>query len=744
LPIEEQFKDNKNVSKEILRLFQDESINNYSSQIEEGLLEKLKPSELIDILDSLSVERLTVFLISIADTIIPPEENIYNKFNIRLHYFGHIEPYVPISLKDKITGILEKSDLKSTDLLGEFLRDKWDLQLSIGIIDEKDYYLNKYYKILIEITDKSGISEEEIHSKMRESIEKGGSRINTAITATNELARVFGINDELEINVDEILSQRKQRKDLTNFKSIEEVDKFLKSKVPRFIKGRYARKGKIFKEYEDFDMAKECYEKALDIDSDDNYLICDFYEVLMALKEFEKAEFWLNKQLEQDHNWREDWAVQEKAYHYLIKDNIPKVLETLKTLLEKGSRDINWILQDLRFSDIVKTEDFKQFITPKKEFNVNDYLKLKLRVKDTIFYINDKKYQKNNLLYLDVPVKGIKNLSDLLTKYTVEVLADKFKALFDDGEYENNMSGLVPAEEEFKLMCLNLQLWVENSYDYRLLHPELALPLLKELVNVGDPIAKDAIKNVLVNTFTFGLPKFKKYLSEPIYESIRGSKWQNHMSYLTQTELMDGILNPSEATTMKEIIAFTETESRVLYEGWGDDDFLRRDSGQLHFLVEDKSVVSLDMELNKWHPSIPDSIENLKSLKSLRIMVYGDFFLLDFNKPIESLERLNLYIWGDIKIPNQFDFFPNLGFLEIRFFEGGSFKEDPTTLGSLIKLRHFSLNGVKLKKFPEYLLNLKRLRSANFRNTSLTELPKDLKITRKYRFSFYNSRFMQI
>ncbi len=742
MPTEKKFKVNKNVSKEILRLFQDESINNYSSQIEEGMLEKLKPPELIDILVSLSVERLTVFLISLAGTIIPPEENIYNKVNLWLYYFGSIEPYVTISLKDKITNIIKKSDLKSMYLLGEFFRKKWDLQVSIGKIDEKDYYLNNYFRIIIEIIDNNGLSEKEIHLKMREFINKGGLEIDKAITATNELARVFGISNKLEIDVDEIISKRKKRQDLTNFKSIEELDKFLKSKVPRFIKEEYARKGKIFKKYEDFDMAKDCYEKALDIDSDDNFLICDFYEVLMALKEFEKAEFWLNKQLEQEHNWREGWALQEKAYHYLLKDNIPKVLETLKTLLEKGSRDINWILQDLRFSDIVKTEDFKQFINPKKEFNVNDYLKLKLIVNDTIFYINGKEYQKNSLLYLDVPVKGIKNLSDLLTKYSVEVIADKFKSLFDDGDYEKNLSGLVPAEEEFKLMCLNLQLWAENSYDYQLLHPELAIPLLKELINAGDPIAKDAIKKVLANTFTLGLPKFKKYLSEPIYENISGNKWQSHMSYLTQTELMDGILNPSEATIMKELISFTETEYRVLYEGWGDDDFLRRDSGQLHFLVEDKCVVSLDMELNKWHPSIPDNIENLKTLKSLRIMVFGDFFSLDFNKPIESLERLKLYIWGDIKIPNQFDFFPNLDFLQIRFLEGGSFKEEPTTLGSLIKLRRFSLDGVKLNKFPAYLLNLKKLRSADFRDTSLTELPKDLKITRKYRFSFYNSKFV--
>ena len=409
-------------------------------------------------------------------------------------------------------------------------------------------------------------------------------------------------------------------------------------------------------------------------------------------------------------------------------------IENFKYERENIEFDINGVKHEISTHN-ENFEDYEQ----NKEFDVNKNLKLKLISNKTTFYINNKKFLTSSLLYLQVPHKDIKNLSDLLTKYPPEVLAEKFKSLFDDGEYENNMSGLVSAEEEFKLTCLNLQLWAENIYDYRLLHPELAVPLIKELVYAGDPIAKNVIKKVLTNIFTFGLPKFIRYLAEPIYDNKRGNEWQNHMSILTQTDLMDGLLNPLEATTMKEIITFTETEHRVLYEGWWDDDFLRRYIQQYHFLVENNSVVSMDMELNQRHPSIPDSIENLKSLNSLRIIVNGSFDSIDFNRPIESLESLKLYIWGDVKVPNKFHLFPNLRFLTIRFIEGGSFKDQPTTLGSLKILRSFSLDGIILKEFPRYLLNLKRLRSAEFRDTGLTELPEDLKITRKYRFSFYNS-----
>ena len=50
----------------------------------------------------------------------------------------------------------------------------------------------------------------------------------------------------------------------------------------------------------------------------------------------------------------------------------------------------------------------------------------------------------------------------------------------------------------------NLQVWAEMNYDTRILHRNLAFPLLKKLAQVGDPIAKKALKDEIAKRFLSG------------------------------------------------------------------------------------------------------------------------------------------------------------------------------------------------------------------------------------------------
>ncbi|NHJ19525.1 MAG: hypothetical protein EAX91_01185 [Candidatus Lokiarchaeota archaeon] len=56
-------------------------------------------------------------------------------------------------------------------------------------------------------------------------------------------------------------------------------------------------------------------------------------------------------------------------------------------------------------------------------------------------------------------------------------------------------------EEEYWVHCSNLQAWSENNYDTRLIHPDLSFPLLRELVQLGDPKALEVFKDELVKKF---------------------------------------------------------------------------------------------------------------------------------------------------------------------------------------------------------------------------------------------------
>ena len=87
---------------------------------------------------------------------------------------------------------------------------------------------------------------------------------------------------------------------------------------------------------------------------------------------------------------------------------------------------------------------FKKYILT-KEFRVNEYITLRLENGDSNIFVNEK-------------------------------MISQFK------------------HTEFQGNCSNLQAWAENNYDTNLLDMTIAFPVLKELVEVGDPKAKKVFK----------------------------------------------------------------------------------------------------------------------------------------------------------------------------------------------------------------------------------------------------------
>jgi hypothetical protein len=87
----------------------------------------------------------------------------------------------------------------------------------------------------------------------------------------------------------------------------------------------------------------------------------------------------------------------------------------------------------------------------------------------------------------------------------------------------------VPPETEFWGHCSNIQAWADNEYDTRILHRNLAFPLLKALVDAGDPIAKRKFKEEIAIRYATGHPTvirfltqngYLHYLSEDEFESM--------------------------------------------------------------------------------------------------------------------------------------------------------------------------------------------------------------------------------
>jgi len=71
----------------------------------------------------------------------------------------------------------------------------------------------------------------------------------------------------------------------------------------------------------------------------------------------------------------------------------------------------------------------------------------------------------------------------------------------------------------------NIQAWVENDYDTRILHSNISFPLLKRLTNIGDPMARNVFKREIAERFSSGEKIVILFLLEG-----------NYLEYLDESE----------------------------------------------------------------------------------------------------------------------------------------------------------------------------------------------------------------
>lgn len=160
-----------------------------------------------------------------------------------------------------------------------------------------------------------------------------------------------------------------------------------------------------------------------------------------------------------------------------------------------------------------------------REFKVNKFITLKLVGVETQLYVNDEEFGQCASLLLYVPAE------DLFTKSIKEIdSVDEAAGIYglnDDDEFdefdlldfEKNEPYYhdIPPETEFWGHCSNIQAWVEHDYDTRLLHTNLAFPLLKKLADVGDSYAKRVFKEEIVLRLESNYPLVITYLVKEGY-----------------------------------------------------------------------------------------------------------------------------------------------------------------------------------------------------------------------------------
>ncbi len=321
----------------------------------------------------------------------------------------------------------------------------------------------------------------------------------------------------------------------------------------------------------------------------------------------------------------------------------------------------------------------------KKSFRISDVLELKLKNNKTNIYVNGKLFNqcKNiifNILKEDVQVYDSIDSIDEAAGVALEI-----EELYGKESRENFILPL----DEFWGHCSNLKAWVENDYDTRLLHSNLAFPLLRKLGEF-DEKAKNRFSEELVKRWNSGYEPVQEYIIEVYKKEL----------FTLPKEYIDSI-------------EFNNIKIRELDLDYNKLGCLPDSIGEL------KNLETLYLRGNKLE-CLPVSIGELKNLETLYLSHNNLGCLPDSIGELKNLEYLNLDYNKLGCLP---DSIGKLESLKTLYLDSNELKELPDSIGKLESLKTLYLYNNKLGCLPDSIGNLKSLKYLNLRGNKLGCLP---------------------
>jgi hypothetical protein len=326
-----------------------------------------------------------------------------------------------------------------------------------------------------------------------------------------------------------------------------------------------------------------------------------------------------------------------------------------------------------------------------KEFKVNEFLSLKLENNETVIYVKGEKFSICKHLVLNIPIDKISSFSEITS---IDEVADKTVG----------QELKIPPETVFWGHCSNLQVWYENDYNTKLLHRNLAFPLLKKLGELGDIKAKRVFKEEIAKRFSSGHEATAKYLYK-----------EGYLQPLNTEELETIIRTCIENNKLRNLC------QRIILEK------IRRQFQGIEnvgYYTEDDKIIELSISRQASH-KIKDSkdifcLPYLTDLKYLSLSNFEKVNLCDF-VTLKSLEHLNIMLCHikEIKCLNSLNQLKTLelNHNQINEIEG---------IENLKKLEKLSLisNQIEEIKNLDDLTSLKELNLANNKITVLKGINK--------------------
>jgi len=361
-----------------------------------------------------------------------------------------------------------------------------------------------------------------------------------------------------------------------------------------------------------------------------------------------------------------------------------------------------------------------------REFKINDFLKLKLQNNRTNIYVKNRIFTQCMYLLLNIPVDRIRDY-DLIDSI------DEAAEVLDRSLEGSRSQHLITPEEEFVGHCSNIQVWAENDYDTRILHRNLAFPLLKRLSDVGDPLAKKKFKEEIALRYSSGHSTVIRFLSQSGY-----------LKYLSSVEL-ECLLDDNKLPILGEI----STSFKRILDSVEDNDldkYIQRSTRSLknnlgiHNIPFVISYILKDFSENHRKKLITSIFNCLKTEKNFPLInylnnnqKYLEEIALDtvkYDNRIIGLMHEQILNLRDQNIEdiNQIEDLENR-YKKIQELDiSNNNIKDLDGIENFTNLRSLNMNNNKIRDIKP-LEKLKELRSVSFRNNNLSEIQEIQELT---------------
>ncbi len=391
------------------------------------------------------------------------------------------------------------------------------------------------------------------------------------------------------------------------------------------------------------------------------------------------------------------------------------------------------------------------------EHVINELITLKLEDGRTNIYVNGEKVLHCKYLLLDI---SIDKMGEFDHFESIDQALDHFDHSLEPHKRPKNIPSLSP-KEEFWGHCSNLQAWMENDYDMRIIDSRLGFTLLKKMKEAGHPSIDRKYREEIIKKLKSGwLPTIENISSRNYLHDFTGeekevlmreikkvvkAKFMNHepselkeLLYASELRMLlrQGYIYFLDDEDKRKIPIIQSLREECLNIIWEKREF--RSIGEaIAFRIFEVSPKERNILYERYKEEYYGSDNNPRGKRPLseimtHVVLMGYFGALTTddiinNYDLQELETLEL---SHFDSPYSLKVFPEgivhlkgLKHLEVSKYK---FSHVPEAITQLTNLRTLDLSENHLKHLPKSIGNLKNLEVLKLQKNQLESLPESI------------------